>query len=204
MLAVTLDEPRAPGGVDAAASESVWAPHRRRLTLGLVFTITLVAFEALAISTVMPVVADDLGGLGALRVGVQRLLPGEPAGHRARRPGGRPAGNGRAVPRRPGPVRRGAVHRRPGAVDGRAGGGADPPGHRRRRDPGHRVRERRPGVPSRHPATRVRGVLLGMGDPGADRTRREQRHRRGGHAGAWCSSRCCPSWCSPPSSRSRR
>lgn len=42
----------------------MWAPHRRRLTLGLVLTITLVAFEALAISTVMPVVSDDLGGLG--------------------------------------------------------------------------------------------------------------------------------------------
>jgi MFS family permease len=41
----------------------VWAPERRRLTLGLVLTITLVAFESLAISTVMPVVADDLGGL---------------------------------------------------------------------------------------------------------------------------------------------
>ena len=44
--------------------DGVWAPQRRRLTLGLVFTITLVAFESLAISTVMPVVADDLGGLG--------------------------------------------------------------------------------------------------------------------------------------------
>ena len=42
----------------------VWDPERRRLTLGLVLTITLVAFESLAISTVMPVVADDLGGLG--------------------------------------------------------------------------------------------------------------------------------------------
>jgi MFS family permease len=41
----------------------VWSPVRRRLTLGLVLTITLVAFETLAISTVMPVVADDLGGL---------------------------------------------------------------------------------------------------------------------------------------------
>jgi len=49
---------------DALAEDGVWAPHRRRLTLGLVFTITLVAFEALAISTVMPVVSDDLGGLG--------------------------------------------------------------------------------------------------------------------------------------------
>lgn len=44
--------------------DGVWAPHRRQLTLGLVLTITLVAFESLAISTVMPVVADDLGGLG--------------------------------------------------------------------------------------------------------------------------------------------
>jgi MFS family permease len=42
----------------------VWAPQRRRLTLGLVLTVTLVAFESLAISTVLPVVSDDLGGLG--------------------------------------------------------------------------------------------------------------------------------------------
>ncbi len=48
----------------AAARDGVWAPGRRRLTAGLVLTITLVAFESLAISTVMPVVADDLGGLG--------------------------------------------------------------------------------------------------------------------------------------------
>jgi MFS family permease len=51
-------------GAAAAAGEGVWAPARRRLTAGLVLTITLVAFEALAIATVMPVVADDLGGLG--------------------------------------------------------------------------------------------------------------------------------------------
>ena len=37
-------------------------PKRRALTVGLVLTITLVAFEALAVSTVMPIVADDLGG----------------------------------------------------------------------------------------------------------------------------------------------
>ncbi|MFP5254659.1 MAG: MFS transporter [Acidimicrobiia bacterium] len=46
------------------SGDGVWAPHRRRLTLGLVLTITLVAFESLAVSTVMPVVADDLGDLG--------------------------------------------------------------------------------------------------------------------------------------------
>lgn len=42
----------------------VWVPGRRRLTAGLVLTVTLVAFESLAISTVLPEVADDLGGLG--------------------------------------------------------------------------------------------------------------------------------------------
>ncbi len=68
---MTLEEPVAealpppsPERAVAPGGDGVWAPHRRRLTLGLVLTITLVAFEALAISTVMPVVADDLGGLG--------------------------------------------------------------------------------------------------------------------------------------------
>lgn len=42
---------------------SVWAPARRRLTAGLVLTVTLVAFESLAVSAVMPQVSDDLGGL---------------------------------------------------------------------------------------------------------------------------------------------
>ena len=46
------------------AGDGVWAPGRRQLTAALVLTITLVAFESLAIATVMPVVADDLGGLG--------------------------------------------------------------------------------------------------------------------------------------------
>src|SRR2546426_1609802 len=45
------------------ASEGLWSARRRALTVGLVLTITLVAFEALAISTVMPVVARELGGL---------------------------------------------------------------------------------------------------------------------------------------------
>jgi MFS family permease len=67
MQTVTLEPPAvlAPEPVAATApGDGVWAPERRRLTLGLVMTITLVAFEALAISTVMPVVSDDLGGLG--------------------------------------------------------------------------------------------------------------------------------------------
>lgn len=44
-------------------SDGLWTAERRALTIGLVLTITLVAFEALAIATVMPIVKDDLGGL---------------------------------------------------------------------------------------------------------------------------------------------
>ena len=44
-------------------TDGLWSPSRRALTVGLVLTITLVAFEALAVATVMPVVARELGGL---------------------------------------------------------------------------------------------------------------------------------------------
>jgi MFS family permease len=40
------------------------APARRGLTIGLVLTVTLVAFEALAVITILPAIEDDLGGLG--------------------------------------------------------------------------------------------------------------------------------------------
>ena len=48
---------------DAVPERGLWSPERRGLTLGLVLTITLVAAEALAIPTAMPIVARDLGGL---------------------------------------------------------------------------------------------------------------------------------------------
>ncbi|MFI5226539.1 MAG: MFS transporter [Candidatus Limnocylindrales bacterium] len=44
-------------------TDGLWSAPRRALTVGLVLSITLVAFEALAVSTVMPVVARELGGL---------------------------------------------------------------------------------------------------------------------------------------------
>jgi MFS family permease len=47
----------------AHASDGLWSRDRRALTIGLVLTITLVAFEALAVSTVMPQVARELGGI---------------------------------------------------------------------------------------------------------------------------------------------
>src|SRR5919199_1507989 len=46
-----------------APRPSVWAPEWRALTVGLVLTITLAASEALAVATVLPLVARDLHGL---------------------------------------------------------------------------------------------------------------------------------------------
>src|SRR5882724_2509778 len=52
-----------PLPVRDAGTDGLWAPQRRALTTGLVLTITFIASEALAVVTVMPVVARDLGGL---------------------------------------------------------------------------------------------------------------------------------------------
>src|SRR5579875_3540788 len=51
------------GVPEATEAGGVWAPARRRLTVGLVLAVTLVASEALAIATVLPVVSRDLGDL---------------------------------------------------------------------------------------------------------------------------------------------
>jgi len=50
-------------GEGGSQGGGLMAPQRRALTVGLVLTITFVASEALAVVTVMPVVARDLDGL---------------------------------------------------------------------------------------------------------------------------------------------
>src|SRR5215472_11454465 len=50
-------------GGSAAMADGLWAAQRRPLTVGLTATVTFVAAEALAVVTVMPVVARDLRGL---------------------------------------------------------------------------------------------------------------------------------------------
>lgn len=52
-----------PIGEGSSRSDGLWSPERRALSLGLVFTITLIAFEALAVGTVMPAVSVELKGL---------------------------------------------------------------------------------------------------------------------------------------------
>jgi MFS family permease len=47
----------------ASLTRTLWAPEHRALTTGLVLTTTFIAVEALAVLTIMPRVARDLGGL---------------------------------------------------------------------------------------------------------------------------------------------
>ena len=59
----TPDAPDVAEAHPAAQADGLWSASRRALTLGLVLTITFIASEALAVITIMPVVARDLGGL---------------------------------------------------------------------------------------------------------------------------------------------
>jgi MFS family permease len=59
-------EPVAAAVTSRAATSveyGLWSAHRRALTLGLVLNVTIVASEALAVATIMPIVARELGGL---------------------------------------------------------------------------------------------------------------------------------------------
>jgi MFS family permease len=46
-----------------SAADGIWAPARRALTVGLVLAVTFVAFEALAVATILPLVGRHLGDL---------------------------------------------------------------------------------------------------------------------------------------------
>ncbi|MGZ8438373.1 MAG: MFS transporter, partial [Candidatus Limnocylindrales bacterium] len=60
---IPMDGPSDEPATDFQAIGGLFSPGRRGLTAGLVMTVTLVAFEALAVSTVMPLVARELGSL---------------------------------------------------------------------------------------------------------------------------------------------
>ena len=63
MSADIAKTPTKPTGSAADVAGGIWAPARRLLTAGLVLAVTFVAFEALAVATILPVVGRQLGGL---------------------------------------------------------------------------------------------------------------------------------------------
>jgi len=48
---------------DASGNDGVWDRGRRSLTIGLILTVSMGAFEALAVATVLPATVADIGGL---------------------------------------------------------------------------------------------------------------------------------------------
>jgi MFS family permease len=62
-MSLSQAEDRHRGHGDDHGLRGLWSHGRRGLTVGLVLTITLVAFEALAVSTIMPIVARELQGI---------------------------------------------------------------------------------------------------------------------------------------------
>ena len=82
-------------------ASGLWAAERRALTIGLAATITFVAAEALAVVTVMPLVARDLHGLSLYGFVFSAFLLGTIGGpmigggltaSASSRPGGPPTG----------------------------------------------------------------------------------------------------------------
>jgi MFS family permease len=63
MMVDKAKAPAEPAESAAGAAGGIWTPGRRLLTVGLVLAVTFVAFEALAIATVLPVVGRQLGDL---------------------------------------------------------------------------------------------------------------------------------------------
>lgn len=52
----------------------VLSPKYRALTIGMLLSVGMVAFESLGVATVLPVIARDLGGLGAYGWGISALM----------------------------------------------------------------------------------------------------------------------------------
>ena len=170
----------------------VWSPGRRSLTLGLVFTITLVGFEGLAVATILNVINDDLHDINLLGWVFSAFFLGSlfgviAAGYDADRHG----------PARPFVI--GLVLFALGLL----GGGLAPnmvvlvcprdAGHRRGRDPARSRTSRSARLPRGAAAAHVRSAVDGMGAPRTGGARPERRGRRRRSAGVGCSSASCRS-----------
>ena len=169
----------------------VFSPGRRMLTSGLVLIVTLVAFESLAIGTVMPLVEEDLGDLWLYGWVFSAFFLGNLVGIVV-------AGTAADRMRPAVPFAAGLVLFAAGLVVGglapsmlvlvmRSG----PAGPRRRGDAGHLLRVHRPGLPARAAAHDVRPRLQRLGDPVDRRARRWPGWSGRPSAGGGCSSGCC-------------
>ena len=161
-------------------ADGLWRPDRRALTLGLVLTITLVGFEALAISTVMPIVADELGGLELYGWVFSAFFLGSLIGIVV--VGGAIDRGGLALPFALGLglFAIGLLVGRPRAVDADPRRGSVRPGPRRRHDPADRLRRHRTDPARVAAAPDVRDAVDGLGPARRHRSGHRRHDRRDG------------------------
>ena len=143
----------------------LWAAPYRTSTVGILLVVTLLAFEAMAVGTVMPVAARDLNGLSLYawafsavfiaRAGRQR---------RGRRLGGRTGARPAAAHRARGVLRR-AGHRGHGAGDDVVRRGPRGPGLRLGPGVRARLRHHRARLSGGGPAEDLRGDVGRVGHP---------------------------------------
>ena len=172
-------------------ADSLWSPDRRALTVGLVLTITLVAFEALAVSTVMPIVGARARGLELYGWVFTAFFLGSLIGIVV--VGGLIDRRGLALPFAVGL----ALFAIGLLVGGLAPsmqvlvGGALRPGPRRRGDPADRLRRDRAEPAGAPPAADVRDAVDRLGPARGHRARRSPGPSASSSAGATSSSACC-------------
>ncbi|MGW2158564.1 MFS transporter [Nonomuraea sp. NPDC001699] len=66
--------PLSPSAEKRAGEEGVFSGAYRALTLGVLLSVGMVAFESLGVATVLPGIAEDLDGLGAYGWGLSALM----------------------------------------------------------------------------------------------------------------------------------
>ena len=161
--------------------------------VGLVLAVTVIAFEATAVVTVMPTITADLDGdtlYGAAFAAfmlanlVSIVVSAEQADRR---------GPVASFLRRGGRLQRRAARRRPRAVDARAHPRPGPPGRRGRRPGRNVLRRRRARLPAGAPAEAVRLAVGRLGACPASSHRRPPASSATAGVGAGSSSACCPS-----------
>ena len=185
-VSATVSAPAGP-----ARTADLFAPGLRGLTLGLVSTITLVALESLAIGTVMPMVADDLGDLALYGWVYSAFFLGSLVGIVVAGGGARPDAAPPPVRGGPRAVRARAADRRARAVD--AGPRRRPlhPGPGRRRG---RARRRTSPSAAACPSASSRACSRCCRRPGScpgSSARASRPSSARSPAGAGCSWACC-------------
>ncbi|MEU0629258.1 MFS transporter [Streptomyces sp. NPDC005989] len=68
------EAPPSPSAESGAGKEGVFSGTYRALTLGVLLSVGMVAFESLGVATVLPGIAEDLDGLGAYGWGLSALM----------------------------------------------------------------------------------------------------------------------------------